>query len=128
MGSILGTLDVTSLYTNILNAEGCHSIYRLLHRVCTPGPKELSNTSICKLLWLVLTKNNFQFNSKHYLQISGTAMGTRVAPTYANLFMADLEEQFVYTYKLQPLIWLRFIDDIFFIWPHGQEELCETYS
>ena len=24
---------------------------------------------------------------------------------------------------LQPLLWLRFIDDIFFIWIHGKEEL-----
>ena len=78
---------------------------------------------ICRLLWLVLTKNNFQFNGKHYLQINGTAMGTRVAPTYANLFMADFENRSVYTYPKQPLLWLRFIDDIFFIWPHGQVEL-----
>ena len=50
-------------------------------------------------------------------------MGTRVAPTYANLFMADFEEKFVYTRDKQPLIWLRFIDDIFFVWTHGLEEL-----
>ena len=105
VGSILGTLDVTSLYTNIPNTEGCHAIYRLLHKVRTPGPTVLSNTSICRLLWLVLSKNNFQFNGKHYLQISGTAMGTRVAPTYANLFMSDFEDNFVYTYTNQPLVW-----------------------
>ena len=50
-------------------------------------------------------------------------MGTRVAPTYANLFMSDFEEHHVYTQQKQPLIWLRFINNIFFIWPHGQEEL-----
>ena len=54
--------------------------------------KEWSNTCVCRLLWQVLTKNNFQFNGKNYLQVSGTAMGTRVTPTYANLFMADFEE------------------------------------
>ena len=37
--------------------------------------------------------------------------------------MADFEEKHVYTYPKQPLVWLRFIDDIFFIWPHGQLEL-----
>ena len=50
-------------------------------------------------------------------------MGTRVAPTYANLFMSDFEEKHVYSYPKQPFVWLRFIDDIFFIWQHGQEEL-----
>ena len=122
-GCLLGTLDVTSLYTNIPNAEGCQSIYKLLQNKRQLSSKELSNTSICRLLWQVLTKNNFQFNGNHYLQVSGTARGTRVAPTYANLFMADFEERFVYTHSKQPLLWLRFIDDIFFIWPHGQDEL-----
>ena len=36
--------------------------------------------------------NKFQFNRENYLQIGGTAMGTRVAPFYANIFMPNLEE------------------------------------
>ena len=120
---ILGTLDVTSLYTNIPNTEGCLAIYRLLCMHRTINSRELTNTNICQLLWLVLTKNNFDFNGKHYLQVGGTAMGTRLAPTYANLFMSDFEEKHVYQYHKQPLVWLRFIDNIFFIWPHGQGEL-----
>ena len=32
---------------------------------------------------LVLTKNNFQLNNVRYLQKLGTAMGTRIAPSYA---------------------------------------------
>ena len=124
-GSILGTCNVTSLYTNIPNAEGCHCIYRLLHMHRQLLATELSNTSISKLLWFVLTKNSFHFNGKHYLQVSGTAMGTRVAPIYANRFMADFEERFVYKRDKQPLVWLRFIDDVFFVWTHGQQELTD---
>ena len=37
--------------------------------------------------------------------------------------MSDFEDNHVYTYPKQPVVWLRFIDDIFFIWPHGLEEL-----
>ena len=40
-------------------------------------------------------------------------MGTKVAPSYANLLMADFEDKFVYTYPDQPFLWLRFIDDMF---------------
>ena len=29
----------------------------------------------------------------HYLQIQGTAMGTYMAPSYANILMEHLEEQ-----------------------------------
>ena len=82
-----------------------------------------TNTSIIRLLKLVLEKNNFGFNGEHYLQIAGTAMGTRVAPSFANSFMGHFEEKYVYTYRLQPWCWFRFVDDIKFLWPHGRDEL-----
>jgi peptide-methionine (R)-S-oxide reductase len=69
--------------------------------------------------------NNFDFNNKHYLQVGGTAMGTRVAPSFANIFMADFETKWVYTHHLQPTIWLRYIDDIFMIWNHNRKNLDE---
>ena len=47
------------------------------------------------LLDLVLNGNIFEFNNKLYIQKIGTAMGTRVAPTYACLFMGWLEEKFL---------------------------------
>ena len=43
-------------------------------------------------------------------------MGTRVAPSYANIFMGEFENKYIYTYPKQPLFWLRYIDDIFMIW------------
>ena len=50
-------------------------------------------------------------------------MGTKLAPSFANIFMGDFEEKFVYFYKLKPIIWKWFIDDIFFIWTYGDKEL-----
>ena len=66
--------------------------------------------------------NNFDFAGEHYLQVGGTAMGTEVVPSFANTFMGWFERKHVYTYHKQPLLWVRFIDDIFQIWPHGMEE------
>ena len=57
--------------------------------------------------------NTFKFYGKNYLQVGGTAMGTRAAPNYAIIFMNALEEDHVYKYRLQPLVWRRYIDDIF---------------
>src|SRR5436190_13191713 len=57
--------------------------------------------------------------------MKGTAMGTRMAPSYANLFMGLFESRFLSKQKLKPLKWFRFIDDIFFIWQHGVESLNE---
>jgi hypothetical protein len=36
---------------------------------------------------------NFTFDGNHYLQINGAAMGTKMALSYANIFMGDLEER-----------------------------------
>jgi hypothetical protein len=87
------------------------------------GPNIPSNENIATVLEHVLYMNNFNFNGKHYLQVGGTAMGTRVAPSFANIFMADFEEKYVYTYPVQPLVWLRYIDDIFMVWPYSRESL-----
>ena len=41
-------------------------------------------------------KNSFRLNSKHYLQIHGTAMGTKTADTavsFANIYMAKIETE-----------------------------------
>ena len=125
-GTILCTLDVSSLYTNIPNEEGRRAVAFWLskyrpHKLIPPN--QPTNMTLLTLLKMVLEMNNFQFNSENFLQIGGTAMGTRVAPTLANLFMGYFEEKHVYSYKLQPTMWVRFIDDIFMVWPHGKTEL-----
>ena len=40
---------------------------------------------------MILTMNNFTFNHQHYLQIHGTAMGTNMASSIANLFLGMFE-------------------------------------
>ena len=53
----------------------------------------------------------------------GTAIGTKFAPANANLFMTRLEERLLNASPDKPLVWMRFIDDVFFIWTHGEEKL-----
>lgn len=77
---IIGSLDVTSLYTNIPNDEGIEIMKILLDKYRNEREKP-SNANLCKLLGLVLKHNNFQFNCTNFLQIGGTAMGTQVAPS-----------------------------------------------
>ena len=50
-------------------------------------------------------------------------MGTGVAPNYANLFMDRFETKALEGWDKKPLLWLRFIDDIFMIWTHVSNEL-----
>ena len=44
-------------------------------------------------------------------------------PTYACIFMDKVETQFLEKQTDKPFCWVRNIDDIFFIWTHGQEKL-----
>ena len=120
----LYTLDITSLYTNIPHNEGIQSIKEML-AIHKPPDSLPQNSYIKELLEVVLPNNHFEFNGKHYHQVSGTAMGTKLAPSYANLFMTTFEEKHVYTYPLQPKLWKGFIDDIFLIWLHGMDSLLK---
>ena len=46
-------------------------------------------------------------------------MGTKMTPCYANLFMAHFEDSFLQKSAYKPLLYVRFIDDIFMIWQYG---------
>ena len=109
-GTLMVTMDVTSLYTNIPHDEGttaCHNLLRCLQ------PTEIPIEDTALLIDFVLKHNHFEFNDRHYLQTNGTAMGTKMAPTYANIFMSVLEGQFLQNSEYKPLFYCRYIDDIF---------------
>ena len=119
-GAILVTLNVSSLYTNIPNQEGITAVADQLRK--DPTKKGISSY-ILDLLKLVLHNMYFEFNGDHYLQIGGTAMGTALVPNYANIFMDKFETRALENYPLKPILWKRFIDDIFMVWTHGEEQL-----
>ena len=84
--------------------------------------------TIVKFIELVLTTNNLKFQGSHYIQMTGTAMGTKMAPTYANLYLGGLETDLQDKALYKPLLWCRFIDDIFFLWTHGRAKLEQFYQ
>jgi hypothetical protein len=52
--------------------------------------KEPPTECFVQSLTLVLKHINFTFNGEHILQINGTAMGTTMTPSYANIVMGKL--------------------------------------
>ena len=118
--AIIGTFDVSSLYTNIPFDEG---ITASCEALAQSGHTNPPISDIKSLMSHVLTKNNFTFSDRHYLQIFGTAMGTRMAPSFACLFMTKLEQQMLDSAPCRPWIWWRYIDDVFFIWTSDEESL-----
>ena len=69
----------------------------------------------------VLKNIFFEVNNQIKQQISGTAIVTMCAPTYACIFMNKMEADYLES-QTDKLFWcVRYIDDIFFIWTLDQE-------
>ena len=83
-------MDVKSLYTVIPHHDGLERLKFFFNKRTLLEP---STTTLIRLVELVLTLNNFSFDGEHYQQISGVAMGTKMGPSYANLFVAGYVEQ-----------------------------------
>ena len=113
-------MDVNSLYTNIQHSDGVEACCSFL--TMTTTDQTLVN-DIPTLVDFILKHNRLVFDDEQYLKINGTAMGTKMAPTYDNVFMYYIENTFLSSFNLKPAAYFRYIDDIFLIWPHGIDTL-----
>ena len=124
--TILVTLDVEALYTNVPHEGG---IQALEHFLAQRSPESRpSNTCIVTLAEIVLTHNYFLFQDDFFLQKSGVAMGSPMAPNYAGLYVGYLEKTKIFNPTCNPflskiLLWKRFIDDVFLLFKGTREEL-----
>lgn len=117
--AFLFTIDIDSLYTNIETEVGLKAVKTFMEKY--PDPKRPDNY-ILKLLEINLTRNDFEFDSKFYLQTKGTAMGKKFAPSYANIFMAYWEESALTSATKKPYAYYRFLDDIWGVWAYSKED------
>ena len=122
-GTIPVTLDVVGLYTNIPLVEGLDIFRKFLD---LRKDKSVPTGFLITLLTLVLTCNILVFDSDFFVQLIGTSMGTRAAPTFACLFMGAMEFIMLQSWTgLQPKMWKRYIDDIFLLWTGTEKELLD---
>ena len=54
-------------------------------------------------------------------------MGKRFAPHYADIYMAYFEARNLPKCDKQPLVYLRYLDDIFMIWPHSRDSFDQFF-
>lgn len=107
------SMDVESLYTNIPIERGIECVRKAFNKY---PDKARPDDELIDLLRINLTRNDFVFNNEFYLQIKGTAMGKRFAPSYANIYMANWEEEALAKCEKKPFCYLRYLDDIWGIW------------
>ena len=118
-------MDITSLNTVIPNSEGLQALEHFFdHSQRTV--KEPSSETLLRLaeLVLTLTGNCFSFAGNYYKQINGVAMGTRMGPSYANLFVGYVEHQFFNQFNgPKPELYGRYINDCIGAISSSREEL-----
>jgi hypothetical protein len=119
------TCDVINMYPNISLPLGLAAIKYWIEKHPDLLHKRFTLDFVVEGLSLVLKNSCFQFNDKYYRLKTGTATGTKVAPTYANLVMGYLETKLysavynTFGYEIHGYIvknWFRFLDDGFIFW------------
>ena len=110
--ALLVTTDVVGLYPSIPHQVGLKALKETLDK---RENRNIATNDLIKMAEFVLKNNYFDFNGQVKQKISGAAIGTKFAPIYTCIFMDDIESTFLETQSLQPLIWFRYIDDVFFM-------------
>ena len=106
------TADFFGLYPRIPHAAGLSALAETLDKRTR---KEISTENLTKMAEFILKNNFFEFGTNVFQQISGTAVGTKFAPSYECIFNDQREAKFLENQNLKPLIEFYYIDEVFFI-------------
>ena len=86
----LVTADVVALYTSIPHEDGLEAIRKRLKS----EDLKLPVNDMLKMAEFVLMNNIFEFNGNVKQQVAGIAIGTKLAPPYACIYMDKVETEF----------------------------------
>ena len=111
--------DVVGLYPSIPHNVGLRALKEALDK---QEQKKIPTEDLLQMAEFVLKNIFLGFNNQIKQQNSGTAISTKCAPTYACIFMDKVKTEFLEAKTDKPFWWVRYIDDIFFIWTHVQEK------
>ena len=120
--TILVSMDVTSLYTNIPQEEGITTVCKAYEEFYHENPP-IPGRYLREILNLILQENSLQFSGKDYLQTHGTAIGTKIAVAFANIFMAKIEIEILRQSNTKPIFWKRSIDDVISMWNTSRDKI-----
>jgi hypothetical protein len=123
-GTVPVTADVVGMYTNVPIEEGLMVFQRLMD---DREDKTVPTSFLVKIMRFIANSSVFIFDTHYFIQLMGVAMGKPSSPTFACLFVGMLEAMMLGAWERQgggrPDLLRRFIDDLFFLWRHGREEL-----
>jgi len=119
------TLDVVGLYSKIPHHEVTTSLTETLadndHLETQAPPTHL----LLEIVEQIFHNNVFEFDGEIFRQILGTAVGTPMAPSIANVFMGWQQLLSQSPGHTDTRLWKRFIDDIVMLWFKGEQQLLD---
>jgi hypothetical protein len=107
------------LYSNIALKMGIYYFEEALNK---RKDQTVPTTLLITILSLVLKLNIFEFGTLQFQQLIGSAMGTPIAPNFANIFMAMIDKKLLQNGNKFVHFFKRFIDDILIIWTGTEQE------
>ena len=116
---VLVSFDVVNMFPNIDNRSGLLSVTEAL----TNSNFDVDSTQcIFDGSEICLTCSNSKFNHQYFLQTDGTAQGSHMSCSYADIAMAKYDS-LANKFHLKPSVWKRFRDDVFVLREHGTASL-----
>ena len=116
-GTIAITMDATAMYTNIDTAHGLEILENFMEMFHDEMPPDFPQGLVLDAMKLIMSYNVFEAGDTFHQQISGTAMGTPCACTYATIYYAYHEiTKLLRKYKRHLLFYKRYIDDKCILW------------
>lgn len=120
--ALLVTGDISSLYTNMHHDR----IINCVKRIFSKFPDETRpDEYLLELLQITLSNNDFEFHGRNYLQICGCPMGINYGPSLANIYLLEFDLMAMQYFKIKPMCYKRYLDDVFFLFVGTTLELIE---
>ena len=118
------SMDAVSMYTNI---DTTHALTVISEFLKKQNYLDINTDAVIQGLTIIMRHNLFKFGDTFWIQLSGTAMGTPPAPSYATLYYAIHEMSYVPRYpNLQ--YYGRYIDDVIGIWLPDNEKTTDDIN
>ena len=86
-GTFIATTDITAMYTNVCTDHGLEVLEQIMKMFAYNVPADLPLDLVMHATTLIMSFNMFAAGDTFHHRISGTAMSTPSAVTYATLFL-----------------------------------------
>ncbi len=133
--TLLITMDVSALYTNIPHEEGVAFVAEFYEETLNlwssfnPGIGPVPTTELIVLMRFILQNCTFQFADQYFCQKYGTTMGARFSVKFANIYMHMWFRKYLPKFNGITFDFIgRLIDDVFTLWPYGKEAFDRLFT